>query len=215
MFRLQAFYKKYGKLLLPLGSWASLLTLLLMFRPERGSINIIYWLLIILSVFFIVSTLYLEIRKQVKIRIIAQKDRQKINEYMYEWIKNSGRIAIFSRDMSFASSDEEIKNLLLDKSQAGEVIVCVANEIALTDELKDKNAEIYSYSNSEDFSPRTRFTIANYGQGKRERVAVAHGEDDFHVIEEFDKNDLVIYLAKDLIDLAIKLSIKTHIKSQK
>jgi hypothetical protein len=179
-----------------------------MFRPERDSVNIIYWFLIIFVVFLIALSLYLEICKQGKIRIIPEGNKKKINEYMYNWINSSGRVAIFSRDMSFASNDRKIKDLLIRKSAAGEVDVCVPKEIALTDELKRKSAAIHAYSEDKDFSPQTRFTIANYGQGKKERVAVAHGENSFHIIQEFDKNDLVIYLTKDLIDLAIKLSEK-------
>ncbi len=208
MFWIKSFYRKYGKLLPTLGSGASVLALLLMFRPERESVNNIYWLLIILIVFFIGLTLYLEIFKQAKIHVIPEEDKQKINEYMYKWINNSGRVAIFSRDMSFASSDKMIKDLLIHKSERGEVVLCVQKETALTSELKEKNAAIYYYSKSKDLSPRTRFTIANYGHGTRERVAVAHGENNFHVIQEFGKDDLVIYLTKDLIDLAIKSAEK-------
>jgi hypothetical protein len=208
MLRLESLYKKYKKLIPLLGSWASLIALLYMFYPTQHGFSFIHWLIIILAALLIIVCLYFEIRESKKTIFICEGDKESINQYMFKWIKNSGRIAIFSRDMSFATSNKEIKKLLLSKSEKGEVIACVPKEVPLTDELKTKGAEIYAYSKKQDIVPQTRFTIVNYGQGKKERVAVAHGETGFHVIQEFDKNDPVIYLTKDLINIAQRLAEK-------
>ena len=208
MFLAESLYKKYANLVTLLGSWASLFALLLMFHPEKRGFAVVHWFLTILATFCIIVSVYVEIRKSTEIHFIPEANKKKINQYMVKWIGNSGQVAIFSRDMSFASGDKEIKRLLLSKSEKGEVIACVPKEVPLTNDLKAKGAKIHPYSKKQDFSPQTRFTIANYGQGKKERVAVAHGENGFHVIQEFGKDDLVIYLTKDLIDLAIRLAEK-------
>jgi len=208
MFWLKSLYKKYTNLVPLLGSWASLFALLLMFHPGERGLAVIHWFLIILAILCTIVTLYVEIRKRTKIHVFPEENKRGINQYMVKWMGDSGRVAIFSRDMSFASSNKEIKKLLLSKSEKSEVTICLPKEVPLTNELSKKGAKIHAYSRRQDFSPQTRFTIVNYGQGTKERVAVAHGENGFHVIQEFSKEDLVIYLAKDLIDLAIRLAAK-------
>lgn len=45
------------------------------------------------------------------------KTTTQINDYMYRWISTGGRVAIFTRDMSWAN-EPRIKDLLLNKARA-------------------------------------------------------------------------------------------------
>ncbi|MBN1975299.1 MAG: hypothetical protein JW787_16785 [Sedimentisphaerales bacterium] len=202
----RTFYEQYKKLIPLVGSWASIIALLLIFRPQKEHVNIFYWGLLVISIILVIFSFYFEVKKCGRIHAIHEKDKKKINDYMYNWIVNSGRTAIFSRDMSFACTNKKIKKLLIKKANSCELIVCVPKETDLTKELKENHAEIYYYSEKENINPHTRFTIANYGQGAKERVAVAHGLNEFHMIHEYDKNDPVIYLTKDLINIAMHSS---------
>jgi hypothetical protein len=133
-------------------------------------------------------------------RVFAKGDSRRIREYMHAWIEHGGRVAVWTRDMSWAQNPET-RGLLLRKAGQGELILCLPEENALSRELKAAGAQICAYGSRFLESPAARFTISFYGRGGA-RVAVGHTEGDFHVIEECDASSHpAFYLAEDLVGL--------------
>jgi hypothetical protein len=127
-------------------------------------------------------------------------DQNKINNYMYRWISNSGRVAIFTRDMTWAQHDDRIRKLLLSKAQRRELTICLPESIPLTDELKDEGASIFTYAGL-GHVPESRFTIVNYGRADQ-RVAVGRDVRGQHVIEEFSAGEHPVFsVADDLVQI--------------
>lgn len=131
--------------------------------------------------------------------VFSKDDRRGIRDYMFHWIQNGGRVAIWTRDMSWVD-DDDMKRLLRQKAEARELIVCLPNATEVTDWLSQFGAEVITYRIWD--SPLGRFTIANYNRDDS-RVAVGRGEGQFHVIDEFalSDNDSTFHLARDLVRL--------------
>ena len=129
----------------------------------------------------------------------ALDDKRGIRDYMFRWIKNGGRVAIWTRDMSWVD-DEQMKQMLRDKAKSGELIICLPKANEYTDSLKQQGADVVTYGAWD--SPLSRFTIANYNRDNS-RVAVGIGVDQLHIIEEFSRRDKNpnFSLAHDLVRL--------------
>ena len=129
----------------------------------------------------------------------ALDDKRGIRDYMFRWIESGGRVAIWTRDMSWVD-DDEMKQLLRNKAKSGELIICLPNTTEDTNSLKQHGAEVVTYGTWD--SPLSRFTIANYNRDNA-RVAVGIGVGQLHIIDEFsprDKNP-TFSLAYDLVRL--------------
>lgn len=124
-------------------------------------------------------------------------DQAGIRNYLYRWIEHGGRVAIWTRDMSWAD-DDKVAQLLRRKAERGELIICLPREIPKSDELKQSGAEVFAYGASQ--APDSRFTIVNYEQAGS-RVAVGRRSDNRHIIQEFAAADEhpAFYMAYDLV----------------
>ena len=124
-------------------------------------------------------------------------DQAGINRYLYRWIDSGGRIAIWTRDMSWAEG-AKMAELLRRKAERRELIICLPRDIPKSDELKRIGAEVFAYGPSQ--ATDSRFTIVNYGQAGS-RVAVGRRSDNRHVIQEYAAADEhpAFYMAYDLI----------------
>jgi len=132
------------------------------------------------------------------------KSETDINNYMYNWISNIGRIAIFTRDMSW-TNDSQIKARLIEKAEKSELIVCmpIANDFA--QELRQKGALILEYSNL-GYEPQSRFTIVQFGRNDA-RIAIGKTIKGTHKIEEFDSADHpLFFVANDLVNILLRLN---------
>lgn len=138
--------------------------------------------------------------------VFSRDDRRGIRDYMFNWIQSGGRVAIWTRDMSWVD-DDDMKRLLRQKAEAGELIVCLPKATEVTDWLSQFGAEIITYGTWD--SPLGRFTITNYNRDDS-RVAVGRGEGQRHVIDEFafSDNDSTFHLARDLVRLVRKMPNK-------
>ena len=184
------------------GSFASLLALVLTLEPQAKDFGIWKIALLVLAIFFFLVSIALEFKTTGGKRFIPIDDGTRIRDYMYQWIKNGGRVAIFSRDLTWIA-DSEIKNLLISKAKNDEVTICLPKETPLTEELAAEGARIHTYSQLGHI-PQSRFTIANFGRGDS-RVAVGHRHGNLHVIEEFSAKDHPsFYMAHDLIQLVTR-----------
>jgi hypothetical protein len=143
-----------------------------------------------------------EIRDHIKATPKTFRSQKKINRYMCRWVSSGGRVAIFSRDMSWAN-EEAVKSILLTKAANNELTVCLEKEIPLTNELKEKGARIVTYGGL-GHVPRSRFTIVDFDK-EGARVAVGAHLDGRHAIEEFRSGDHPFFaVAEDLVKLLLK-----------
>lgn len=201
---MKALWRAWGEVVLKLaalaGSIASLVGLLLLFLPSLTGLP--WWamaLLIVAPLLFIVFVV-LEFVAHRPCRVYAKSDAEGIKEYMHDWIKHGGRVAIWSRDMSWAHGDDT-RSLLREKSARGELILCLPEENEMTRELAAAGAEVCVYGTNLLESPASRFTIIFYGRDGA-RVAVGRADGSTHVIDEFNsRSDPAFYLAADLVAL--------------
>ncbi len=66
---------------------------------------------------------------------------------MHDWINHGGRVAIWTRDMSWAQ-DIDTRNLLKGKATRNELILCLPAKNELATELATLGAEVCDYDTS-------------------------------------------------------------------
>ena len=192
------------KLVALVASFASLAGLLFAFIPPVEELP--WWAiaLIISATFFLVVLVVLEVLDRGGRRVFAKSDAKGIRKYMHDWIEHGGRVAIWTRDMSWADN-RETRKVLSDKARRNELILCIPEHNELASELKEAGAEVCAYGAKHLELPASRFTIAFFGRDGA-RVAVGRAEGDMHVIDEFSAGDHpAFYLAEDLITLVRSL----------
>jgi len=131
--------------------------------------------------------------------VIPGGDADQIQDYMLRWIKGGGRVAIFTRDMSWAQKCKKMLAVLRDKAKRGDLVVCCPKRIPLLDHLP--GAEVHVYEEAR-FTPRARFTIVRF-ENDEARVAVGRKIGTDHVIEEYAPGDHPAFsMAEDLVRFA-------------
>jgi hypothetical protein len=188
------------KLLALTASLASLVGLLVKFLPSPKDLP--WWAvaLLVSAIFFFALLVVLEVLTHRGRRVYARTDAQGVKRYMHDWIVHGGRVAIWTRDMSWAQ-DVDTWEVLREKAKRNELILCLPEPNKLTRDLAAVGAEICAYGANYLESPASRFTIAFFGRDGS-RVAVGRADRNTHVIDEFDARDHpAFYLAEDLIAL--------------
>lgn len=185
------------------GSIASLCGLILTIRSAEQKFGGWQWFLLFIALVLFVFSIYLIISEYLSNKPKIYKDKSDIRNYMYNWIKNGGRVVIFTRDLSWVN-DDEMRDLLRNKSRSKECIICMPKKIDKVIELEKEGATVIEYPALE-YTPLSRFTIVNYGRDDA-KIAVGKSiEDGKHVIEEYGNgghpyfqvaNDLVRILEK-------------------
>lgn len=136
------------------------------------------------------------VRSETPTRIYRANDQAGIRNYLYRWIENGGRVAIWTRDMSWAEGSA-MNRLLLSKAQAKELIICLPKDIEKSNYLKQNGAEVVAYGTWD--APAVSFTIINYDRAGS-RVAVGRARGNKHIIQEFsDGEHPAFYMAQDLV----------------
>ncbi|GFM87971.1 hypothetical protein PSCICO_33700 [Pseudomonas cichorii] len=142
-------------------------------------------------------------------RVFKQTDPDSIMNYMLHWIFYGGRVAIWTRDMSWAKDDKS-KNLLREKARSGELIICLPAHTPLSQELEKEGADVYEYGAELLSDPSARFTIAYYGR-EGSKVAIGRARADEHVVEEFSSGSHpAFHLAYELVQIAKSVSQKKN-----
>jgi hypothetical protein len=138
-------------------------------------------------------------------RVFKQSDPESIRNYMLHWIAYGGRVAIWTRDLSWAK-EEKSQNLLRDKAANQELIICLPAHTQFSRELADLGAQIFVYGNQLLSDPSARFTIAYYGRDGS-KVAIGRAQADKQVIEEFSSGAHPSFqLAYELVQIAKNIS---------
>ena len=142
--------------------------------------------------------------------VILRPNPNKVKEYLYNWIKSSDRTAIVSRDLSWVV--DEIKEELIRKAKARELIVILPTNNEVSRELMKAGAEVryYMYGSEciyrEQSALNTRFIVAGYGSDPR--LTSPKITNHYHINEEFSSNDRETKISLDLVSIIRKT---THI----
>lgn len=184
-----------------LGGWISILLgligLWVSFNPDITKFSIYQVILLTISIIGIAFMIFWDIYSYVKSKPKIYRTNKEIDRYMYNWIDQRGRVLIFTRDMSWATS-REIKQLLMDKASRNELEICLPEPTPLTKELTQAGAEVHTYESFKD-SPYSRFTIIRYGKDDA-RIAIGRNVDGLHRIDEYSYgSDPVFSIAYDLV----------------
>ena len=156
--------------------------------------------MVLLSSFLFVVLIVMEIGARSSRRIYAKEDVAGIRRYMHEWIEHGSRVAIWTRDMSWAQT-EETRRLLAEKARRNELILCLPERNEFVSDLERKGAEVCIYGSDMLESPAARFTITLFGRDGS-RVAIGRADGDAHVIVEFTVGEHPAYhVAADLVAL--------------
>ena len=172
-------------------------------RASASIISIVGVVLIFLYIFLVSYEIYIAEGK----RVFKQSDPESIRNYMLHWIAYGGRVAIWTRDMSWAKGDKS-QNLLREKAENGELIICLPSHTEFSRELEAKGAQIYVYGRELLSDPSARFTIAFYGRDGS-KVAIGRAQADKQVVEEFSSGAHPSFqLAYELVQIAKNISQK-------
>ena len=200
-------FNLYRDRILPLftiiGSLASVLAFVI---PLLFSSEITSWWMIVLIVMFVIlmlASIALITKFGPTTRVYSVEDKLGIRNYMFRWIKNGRRVAIWTRDMSWVE-DEEMELMLRHKAESQELIICLPTATDTSDVLKQSGAELLTYGTLDP--PAASFTIVNYDR-EGSRVAVGRRMGNQHIIQEFSAGDnSTFHMARDLVKLARELS---------
>lgn len=140
--------------------WLSSATALWMIGANTYGSDFIVFCLILLIISIVYVFLQINLYKKNKQQIFTHSSQEKVNKYLYDWIKNGSRTVIFTRDFTWANSSLDMLSMLEEKSRKHELIVCLYQSTDITDKLKGLGAEIYIH-NFHDL--KSRFTIIHYG----------------------------------------------------
>lgn len=200
---MRVWWTKWGdlsqRLLAIAGSLASLVGVVVGFFPKEPPRWVV--VLLVLAIVCLAVFVILELAAHRRRHVFAKSDAEGIKRYMHAWIQHGGRVAIWSRDLSWAHN-AVTRRLLTDKSARGELILSLPEPIPLSNELAAAGAEVCTYGARRLESPASRFTIAFFGRAGS-RVAVGHEAGEVHIIDEFHAGEHpAFYLAEDLIALA-------------
>lgn len=187
--------------LLLVGTASSVIALFVNFLPVGEEIP--WWgiALFVSAACFAVALAVLEMLERPGRRVFRKQDTAGILRYMHDWIEHGGRVAIWSRDMSWANN-EETKQLLELKAGRNELLLFLPSSNQLSRELAKSGAEVFYYGADQLVSSGSRFTITHYGRDGSS-LAVGQARGDTHVIEEFRAREHPAYqIAADLVALA-------------
>lgn len=185
-------------------SFASMAGLLVIFLPSPQ--NLPWWaltLIVIATIAFIILVV-LEFTDHANRQVFDQTDEAGIQQYMHSWIMNGGRVAIWTRDLSWAQN-AQTKPLLIDKAHRGELILCLPEMNKIAEDLSKAGAEVCAYGVDLLELPTSRFTIAFFGRAGS-KVAIGHADGNTHIIDEFSAGAHPAFqIAEDLITLVRSL----------
>lgn len=118
-------------------------------------------------------------------------------------IKASGKTALFSRDLTWASDlQSDAYKTLQNKAKRGELTVLCEITNGVASSLSGDGAEVHSYIGKLK-DPGSRFSILDYGKPGA-RLIIGFNDGNNHVIQMYNSaNDpALIYLAEDMVKLA-------------
>jgi len=147
-------------------------------------------------------TVYRHLRKTYK------PNSAEITVYLCKKIKEAGRIAIFSRDISWVISGSYAEKLLMDKARSGELILFVQTTTLIAQKLAEAGADVKTYEELPGYKPKARFTILDY-EKTGSRVLIGYPSNGSHLIREFNDSDRATV---DLVETFVQFA--EHVSKQ-
>jgi hypothetical protein len=191
------------KLVATVGALGSFVALLVQLKAPSEPFSAGQVALIVIAIGLLVVAMVLDVQEYFSSRPIRYKSgpdqQRKIRDYLFRWISNGGTVAVFSNNLGWVD-DDAMREMLYRKAQRSELILILPKSIPLSDDLKDRGAEVVTYP-SINYVIRSRFTIVNFN---RIDTAVAIGRmiSRDHVIEEFNAGSHpAFFLAQDLVEI--------------
>jgi hypothetical protein len=130
----------------------------------------------------------------------GRRQQKKIRDFMYNWIDSLGRVAVFTRDLTWVDSrDTTLITLLEHKAMNDDLIVVLPRHTDLTQRLQEIGADVITYPDL-DYVIQSRFTVVGIGRAGS-RVAIGHADGNSHVIEIVSSDNPSFYLAEDLVEV--------------
>lgn len=136
------------------------------------------------------------------LRKTYKQNSPRITADLCEKIKEAGRIAIFSRDISWVTPGNEAEELLMKKAKSGELVLFVQSNTRVAQKLADAGADVKTYEEFSGYKPKARFTILDY-EKTGSRVLIGYPSNGYHVIKEFNDSDRAIV---DLIETFVQFA---------
>jgi hypothetical protein len=137
---------------------------------------------------------------------------RRIKRFMRSWLGSGGRAVVFTRDMSWAN-EGTVRDILFEKAERQELIICIEHMIPLVQELRERGAEVILYGELE-VVPRSRYTIIDFERDGA-RVAVGGAVGKTHVIQEFRNGEHPYFaVAEDLARILIAYNRRHHAASR-
>lgn len=180
-----------------IGTLGTLVSWIYMLNTGREvSIFWIGFLICLALVSFLVAIIF-EYKLRPQDKGIYCKSEKEINNYMYNWIKNGGRVTIFTRDMSWAQKNPTIENMLHKKAKDDELSIILSEKNEFINGIEKSGAKIYTYGDL-GYTPTSRFTIVKTDR-IGSKVAIGSENEGEHYIEEFSSsNGYPFHIANDL-----------------
>jgi hypothetical protein len=194
--------KLIKELLATVGTFGSLIALVLTVREPGSPIGNFQILLAALAVLSFALAIFVDIAHHRETTPKTLRGPRRVRDYMYNWINQGGLTAIFSRDMTWVT-DDEMRELLKRKARNGDLILVLPLPIQLSEDLRKEGAEVIHYP-ALDYTIKSRFTIINLDSADM-RVAVGRRQGKQNVVEEFDPGHPAFFMAQDLIELLRRL----------
>ncbi|KJS23073.1 MAG: hypothetical protein VR72_02555 [Clostridiaceae bacterium BRH_c20a] len=183
-----------------LGSFASLIGLTIFNQPLKSW----QWLIVGITLVFVVFSIIMIYSSYRRENPKPLNNDQEIDSYLHNWLKKGGNCVIFSRDMSWAVRNHDIKEMLISKANRNELHIYLPQRIPFCDELEKAGAHITLY-NYERYEPKSRFTIINKGHGVNAKLSIGQRTKEGHINIEYGPGDHVFAVANDLIDIITQL----------
>lgn len=160
-------------------------------------------LLLMVIIVIVTSYMIFDIKHVVTHKVKRyEPDDPKISIYLCEQLKKAGRVAIFSRDISWVASGSEAEKLLLQKANSKELVLFVQTTTSIAQKLANTGAEVRTYQKFSGYKPKSRFTVLDY-EKTGSRVLIGYPSNGEHLIDEFNDSDKAIV---DLVETFVQLA---------
>lgn len=187
-----------GRLVSAIGTFYTCYTVLDL--ENKGFYENLLPFIIVLIVFFYMT--YDSIHVWVHRAKRYERNDPKIAVFLCEQLKKAGRVAIFSRDISWVTSGSEAEKLLLQKAKSKELVLFVQTKTSIAQNLADAGAEVRTYQKFSGYKPKSRFTVLDY-EKTGSRVLIGYPSNGEHLIDEFNDSDKAIV---DLVETFVQLA---------
>lgn len=162
--------------------WVGSAATLWAFFHEDDRASGLYWmgLVVVLAVTILYICVQVAAYRKESKKIRIHPTEEKVNQYLYDWLKKSGHTVIFTRDFSWVRCTDKMWELLKSKAKKNNLIVCLKKQTADTDALKQEGAEIYVHDVD---GLQSRFIIAGY-RTRSPRITVGSKNDRGSFVNE-------------------------------